>query len=148
MKITGRYREGQARRQAALDYINSQPDGTALAPDIIRDLGWEYHGGSARLCRMVKIQELTREQVKYRRDNVNVSTYRYRALMLKTRDADEVTKALGRNMQKEKPPEAKPVNLGLARYVHDNHNRPAIRGQGGQGSIHSLLTATALEAMV
>lgn len=146
MKITGRYMEGQARRQAALDYLNAQPNRCALATDIISALGWEKVGGAARLGKMVAQGELEREQVKYRKNGANISTYRYRALLVKTRDAADVVSKIVKS-QKDRPPEAKPVNLGLKRYVHDNQNRPAIRGQGGQGSIHSLLTATALEVM-
>ena len=151
MKITGRYREGQVRRQNALDYINSQPTKTALAPDIIRDLGWEYVGGSARLTKMVKQGELSRVKARYRKTcedgkGVNVATYRYTALVTVTRDAEDVAKSLAKNLAKVAPYVPKPVNLGQAKYRHNDQQRMAIAGQGGQGA-SSPRMVTALEAM-
>lgn len=90
---TGRYEEGARNRQAALDYINAHPG--AKAPDIIKALGWDKIGGSARLQKMADAEELSRVTAWY--DGVNSAGYRYcqktfayTALVIKTRQAEAV----------------------------------------------------------
>lgn len=137
MKV-GRYIEGAINRQAALDYINSHQG--SIAPEIINALGWKQAEGSNRLARMCSMGELRRECCVINLTNskgvkTSVTTFRYYALVDKTRDAVRVAAKVAKNVnQKSKREEDETEKLPPWIIRNVDPNRPPIRNQEGIGS--------------
>lgn len=150
----------QNMRQAAIDYLIENPG--AYAPDICSHFGWKISSGASRLAAMADDGELSREDAiyvqKYPSGTRRQASFKYYALVKQTKQAVDVIRAMGKNLaslsgtrptkhSEDEPYTPKPIDLGKARYVHDDSRRPALSGQGGQGGIGARLTATSLELM-
>lgn len=136
MKV-GRYVEGAINRQAALDYINAHQG--SITPEIIKALGWKQAEGSNRLARMCSMGELRREHCVIKLMNskgvsTSVATFRYYALVEKTRDAVRVAVKVAKNVNQKSKREEETEKLPPWIIRNVDPNRPPIRNQEGIGT--------------
>lgn len=145
MTRAGRYAQGEANRQAVLDYVNKHPG--ALGPEIYTACGLKPDTGSSILSRMVtKYKELTRERAVWFRvsedgtEQKAIGTYAYTAIATKTRSADEIVQSFVAVLQRPKEerkrerlePKPDPKQPWITRNV--DPERPPLKCQDAMGS--------------
>jgi hypothetical protein len=139
MNYFSRLKESEAERQKCIDYLISYPG--CIGPEIIEVLGWPAGSGASRLSAMVEEKELRRENaISYRSNKLGFQqqqrTYRYWAIVERTKPAEEAIKKVGQNLTKEGR-ERKPLPKNgvwtKKGFINNDPNRNSIKSQGGQG---------------
>jgi hypothetical protein len=140
MNYFSRLKESEAERQKCIDYLQSYPG--CIGPEIIEALGWPAGSGASRLSAMVEEKELRRENtICYRINKLGFQqqqrTYRYWAIVERTKPAEEAIKKVGQNLTKEfragGNPSPKNGVWTKKGFINNDPNRESIRSQGGQG---------------